>query len=94
MALPIAPLAGVALRYCAVALAAYALTQRAHAAPRDQKAEDALDRMPEGFGVRGAADSVSATGRMARTFALGSSGPAIELDARAFGRVRWRRVPR
>jgi len=92
MALPLAPVATVALRYGAVALATYALTRRIDRAPRDQRAEDAFDDTAEGATLRREPGQVNGAARMKRTIRLGTSGPGIEIDASALGRIRMRRV--
>lgn len=92
MALPLAPIAGVALRYGAVALAAYALSRTAERAHRDQRAEDAMDDLPEGLRFRKDAEQVNGAGRFVRTVRIGTSGPGIEIDASALTRIRLRRV--
>ena len=92
MALPLAPVATVALRYGAVALATYALTRRIDRAPRDQRAEDAFDDTAEGAALRREPGQVNGAARMKRTIRLGTSGPGIEIDASALGRIRMRRV--
>lgn len=92
MALPLAPIAGLALRYGAVALTAYAIARAAERAPRDQRAEDAMDDMPEGIHIRRETDRVSGAGRIVRTFRVGPGGLGIEVDATALGRIRFRRV--
>jgi len=94
MALPLAPIAGIALRYGAVALATYALSRQVTRGRIDQRAEDAMDDLPEGLTAHRPLDrdQVSGTARMKRVIRLGSSGPGIEIDATAFGRIRFRRV--
>ncbi|MBK5932650.1 hypothetical protein C8N32_12014 [Rhodovulum imhoffii] len=92
MPLPLAPFAGAALRYGAVALAVYALRSRMSPAPRDQRVEDALDDLDEGVGLRRDPGQVSGGARLRRTIRLGPDGPGVEVDATAFGRVRLRRV--
>lgn len=92
MALPLAPIAGLALRYGAVALTAYAIARAAERGPRDQRAEDAMDDLPEGVQIRRDTDRVSGAGRFRRTFRVGHDGPGIEVDATALGRIRFRRV--
>ena len=52
MPLPLAPIAGFALRYGVVAVAAYAVTRRLERAHFDQRAEDAMDDINEGLSVR------------------------------------------
>ncbi|MCK0126630.1 hypothetical protein MWU76_19725 [Gelidibacter sp. F2691] len=96
MALPLAPIAVVALRYGAVALTTYAIARSVERGRRDQRVEDALDEAPEGLTARRekAADSeqVNATARMRRVIRLGENGPGIEVDAVGFTRIRFRRV--
>ena len=94
MALPIAPLAGVALRYGAVALAAYALSRQVMHGRTDQRAEDAMDDLPEGLTAHRPydRDQMNGTLRFRRVVRLGSTGPGIEIDAALLGRVRFRRV--
>ncbi len=97
MPLPIAPIAGVALRlgvrYGAVALATYAISRAAQErGSRDQRAEDAMDDLGEGVHLRREADQVNGGGRFVRTVRLGQSGPGVEIDASALTRIRFRRV--
>lgn len=94
MALPLAPIAGVALRYGAVALAAYALTRRAGPGRVDQRAEDAMDDLPEGFTAHRPRDrdQVNASGRVRRVIRLGAAGPGVEIDLSTLTRIRFRRV--
>ena len=92
MALPLAPIAGLALRYGAVALTAYAIARVAERGHRDQRAEDAMDDLPEGVRIRREAEQVSGAGRVVRTFRVGHGGPGVEIDATAITRIRFRRV--
>ncbi|MEM8980273.1 MAG: hypothetical protein AAGD04_12365 [Pseudomonadota bacterium] len=92
MALPLAPIAGLALRYGAVAVASYALTRNVTKAHYDQRGQDALDDVEEGFAVRRDPGQTDATARMVRTVRLGKSGPGFEIDASAFGRIKVKRV--
>ncbi|MEL6519200.1 MAG: hypothetical protein AAFR34_00915 [Pseudomonadota bacterium] len=92
MPLPLAPIAGVALRYGAVAVATYALSRKMEQAPRDQRSEDAMDDVPEGVGMRRDGEQVNGAGRLKRTIRLGTTGPGVEIDATALGRIRFRRV--
>jgi hypothetical protein len=92
MALPLAPIAGLALRYGAVALTAYAIARMAERGHRDQRAEDAMDDLPEGVRLRRDAEQVSGAGRFVRTVRVGPAGPGIEIDATAITRIRFRRV--
>lgn len=92
MALPLAPIAGIALRYGAVALAAYAVTRSIEPGRRDQRGEDALDSLDEGLTFRREPEQVNGTGRFHRVIRLGESGPGLEIDATALGRIRFRKV--
>jgi hypothetical protein len=92
MALPLAPIAGLALRYGAVALTAYAIARMAERGHRDQRAEDAMDDLPEGLRIHRDADRVGGAGRLVRTFRIGGIGPGVEVDATAITRIRFRRV--
>lgn len=92
MALPLAPVAVVALRYGTLALATYAFTRQIERGRRCQKAEDAHDEVPEGVTLRSADEQLNATGRLKRVIRFGQSGPGIEVDASAFGRFRVRKV--
>ncbi|UWP89058.1 hypothetical protein [Aliiroseovarius crassostreae] len=104
MALPLAPIAVVALRYGAVAVATYAVARSVERGRRDQRAEDALDDVPEGLTLRRGlgpergpergpeCDQVNATGRLRRVFRLGENGPGIEIDAVSLTRLRFRKV--
>ena len=92
MALPLAPVAGVALRYGAVALATYAVARKINAGRRDQRAEDALDEVEEGVTLRRDGEDTGATGRFRRVIRLGQSGPGVELDITSITRIRVRRL--
>ena len=92
MALPLAPVAAVALRYGTVALATYAVARQIERGRRCQQAEDAHDKVPEGVTLRSESEQLNATGRLKRVIRLGKAGPGIEVDASAFGRFRFRRV--
>ncbi|WP_095588147.1 hypothetical protein [Actibacterium ureilyticum] len=92
MPLPLAPIAGFALRYGAVALASYAVTRKIDQGFRDQRAEDALDDTPEGVTLRQGDDQANATARFRRVFRVGPTGPGFEVDATALGRIRIRRT--
>jgi hypothetical protein len=92
MALPLAPVAGIALRYGAVALIAWAVTRAADPARRDQRAEDAHDDLPDGVGLRSESGQANLNGRLRRIVRLGPTGPGVEIDASLLGRLRMRRV--
>ncbi|MCB2116947.1 MAG: hypothetical protein KDE00_11775 [Rhodobacteraceae bacterium] len=92
MPLPLVPIAGVALRYGAVALVAYGVKRALRPGRTDQQAEDALDGMDEGLAFHRPADrgQTNAAARVRRVIRIG--GAAFEFDAAALGRFRLRRV--
>jgi len=93
MPLPLAPVAGLALRYGAVALAAYAVTRTVERGRRDQRAEDALDELEEGATLRREGDQTNAGYHFKRTIRLGTMGPGVDIDISALGRIRIRKAP-
>ncbi|KAB2887015.1 MAG: hypothetical protein F9K34_00265 [Albidovulum sp.] len=92
MPLPLAPLAGVAIRYGAVALVAYGVKRALRPGRIDQRAEDALDDVDEGLAVHRPPDrgQTSTAARFRRVFRFGET--AIEIDVAALGRLRIRKV--
>ena len=92
MPLPLAPIATIALRYGAVALATYAVTRRVSNGRRDQRAEDALDDLDEGLTLRHDAGQTNSTARYKRKIRLGANGPGVEIDITALGRIIIRKL--
>ena len=92
MPLPIAPIAGFALRYGMVAIATYAVTRRIAPGRRDQRVEDALDALDEGLTYRREVQQANATARFRRAIRFGGEGPGLEVDLSALGRLRIRRI--
>lgn len=92
MPLPLAPIAGIALRYGIVAIATYAVTRRIEGGFFDQRGEDAMNDVNEGISLRRDTGQLNGTGRFKRVIRLGSDGPGVEIDLTALGRVRFRRV--
>ncbi|WP_333827110.1 hypothetical protein [Pararhodobacter sp.] len=94
MPLPLVPLAGAALKYGGVALAAWLVTRAVAPARIDQRAEDALDAMPEGLGIRRPRDrdQSNATGRLSRQVKLPGMARPVEIDAAFYARLRTRKV--
>jgi hypothetical protein len=91
----LAPVAGLALRYGAVALTTYAALRYPAQGPHDQRAEDALDDLlAEGAAIATAAGQANGSYRLRRNVRLGSNGPGIEIDAALLGRLRIRNAPR
>jgi hypothetical protein len=92
MPLPLAPIAGFALRYGTVALATYAMTRKIAIGRRDQRAEDALDNLDEGLSVRREPGQTNTTAKFRRTIRLGENGPGVEIDISALGRFSIRKL--
>lgn len=86
------PIAGLALRYGAVALATYAITRQIQRAHYDQRGEDAMDSVNEGIGLRKDREQINATGRYVREIRLGQNGPGLRIDATALGRLRIKKI--
>ncbi|NOX73142.1 MAG: hypothetical protein GXP03_05835 [Alphaproteobacteria bacterium] len=95
MPLPLAPIAGMAARYGAVALVAYAASRRINKSQTSQASEDALDQVPEGLSTHRPQDRQQVNGalRWRRVVRAGANGPGIEIDITALGRIKFRAVP-
>jgi hypothetical protein len=95
MPVPLVPLAGVALKYGAVALAAWAaqaaLRARIAQGRTDQRAEDALDDLPDGLAAHRPRDrdQRNAAMRLQRRFRF--KGQDYDLDIAALARFRLSR---
>lgn len=92
MPLPVAPIALAALRYGPIAYAAFKVVQNVEMGRRDQRAEDLHDDTPEGFTLHRDPEHLRATGRSKRIIRFGKSGPGVEIDATAFGRIKVKKV--
>ena len=92
MGLPIAPIARIAIRYGAVAVASYAATRRLERGRRDQRAEDAMDDLEEGLFVRREKNQINGSGRFRRVIRLGRDGAGIEIDIAGHSRFKVRRI--
>ena len=92
MPLALAQIAGIALRYGIVAVAAYAVTRRIERGHFDQRADEAMDDVNEGLSVRRDAEQLNGTGRIRRVIRFGRSGKGVEFDLTALGRIRIRKV--
>ena len=96
MPLPLAPIAGLAIRYGSVALAAYAirrvLATKINTGRTDQRAEDALDETDDGLALHRPADrhQTNAAARYRRVIRWGDR--AVEIDAAALARFRIRKI--
>ena len=98
MPLPLVPLASLAarygLRYGIVALTTWTIARSISHAPHDQRAEDALDDLPEGLSAAKRDKQASGSARMKRTIRVGPNGPGVEIDISALGRLRVKGVRR
>ena len=94
MPLPLGPIAGLAIRYGAVAAFGFIMARSIRPGRTSQRAEEAMDDTPDGFTAHGLrdADQVNATARFRRVLRLTSGGPGIEIDATTLTRLRFRRV--
>ncbi|MDT8857737.1 hypothetical protein RNZ50_22355 [Paracoccaceae bacterium Fryx2] len=101
MPLPLAPIAVLALRTGLVAAAAWAVrravTRGLRPGVTDQRAEDAMDEMPEGLAIHQPGDrtdgglrQTNTAVRMIRTLRWGNTG--VEIDAALLGRLRLRKL--
>ena len=93
MPLPVAPLAGLALRYGAVAVATYAATRVLSTGRLDHRVEDAMNETDDGLTFRKDDDQANGKIRWKRTFRLGTNGPGVEIDATGFARIKVKRLP-
>ena len=86
MALPIIPLALVA--------GAVALARNVQISPIVQSVEDSLDLVPDGMAARRdkAGQQINGSYRWKRIVRFGTSGTALEIDASALGRIKFRKV--
>jgi hypothetical protein len=85
MALPLAPIAVLAAKYGAVALAGFTLVRHIQPGRTDQRVEDAFDDLDDREQMNGGV-------RFRRVVRFGTGGPGFEIDASALGRLRMRRV--
>lgn len=94
MPLPLAPIALSVAKIGGVALVAWAVSRRVQPARIDQRAEDALDDLPDGLAARRPRDREQANlnGRYLRRIRIPGMARAIEIDAAFLARLRARRV--
>lgn len=88
------PLVPIALGLGGAVLGAWAAVRRSPPARIDQRAEDALDDVPEGLATRRATDDrgqSNATLRLARTITL-PGGRRYRLDTALLARIRLTKV--
>jgi hypothetical protein len=94
MPFPLVPIAGAALSFGGVAFVTWFFARHVQPARIDQRAEDALDDLPDGLAARRPADrgQSNMTGRFRRIIRLPGEGGAIEIDASFMARLRARRL--
>ena len=94
MALPLAPIALTVARYGTVAAVVYYAARKVKLSQTDQAVEDSLDKVEEGVSAHKCRDApqANAATRWRRVIRLGDSGPGLEIDIAAMGRIRVRRV--
>ena len=90
MAFFLTPIAGVALRYAAVATAGYVLARSLPRAEPDERVETAMDDLDDGLSVSSADGAARLAGRLRRSFRLGTSG--VRIDASMLGRIKVKRL--
>jgi hypothetical protein len=88
MAIQIAPIAGLVLRYGAVACAAYVASRAVDEGRLAQPVEDEMDSTPDGVAMRRQNEQVNGSARWRRTIRLGERGPGVSVDATFLGRIR------
>ncbi len=93
MPLPLAPIAGIVLRYGLVAAAGYAASRKIGKGFHDQRAEEALDDLDEGLSVHRRPGELKGTGRLRRVIVPGGDGRRrYEIDISGIARIRVRCV--
>lgn len=86
MALPILPIA--------LAAGAVALARNVSISAVDQRVEDRLDEVGEGFAAHRdvSGNQINAAYRWKRVVRIGKTGPGFEIDASALGRLKFRKI--
>lgn len=98
MAVTIPPLAFLALRYGAVALAGYVAARHAPRGRFSRAVEAEMDAAPPGVHLArdespdGRQRQVAGSARLIRTFGTGRLGPRFRIDATALARLKIRRL--
>lgn len=88
MPVPFMPIAGIALKYGAVALTGYALARATSHGRLDQRIEDLFDETSEGVTLRTDVGQANATFRWKRALRLISTGKGVQFDAVALTRLK------
>ncbi|HID66744.1 MAG TPA: hypothetical protein EYP31_00325 [Roseibacterium sp.] len=92
MAIQIPPLAFLALRYGAVAVAGFAAARFAPRGRFPAAVETEMDAAPVGLRLRRARGQYSASARITRIWRAGRFGPRFHIDGTALARLRIRRL--
>lgn len=88
------PIALAAVKYGSVALAAWALTREGYRGRIDQRAEDALDDLPDGVTLRRPVDrdQTNLAARLRRKVTLPGFALGVEADFALLARLRLRKT--
>lgn len=92
MAIPLTPLAALALRYGTAMAIGYAA---ARAIPRGRfprAVERQMDHAPRGLRLRKARGQITGSGRFTHITRLGRIGPRFQIDGTALARLKVRRL--
>jgi len=92
MALPVAPLAFIALRSGLVAVAGYTAARLAPRGRFTPEVRAQMDAAPEGLRLRKDKGELSASAKIARGLRAGRFGPRLRVEGTALARLRIRRV--
>jgi hypothetical protein len=92
LALQIPPLAFLALRYGAVAVAGFAAARFAPRGRLSQAVEAEMNAAPDGLQVCKAPGQLAAAGKITKTWSVGRFGPRFSMDGTALARLRIRRL--
>jgi hypothetical protein len=92
MALNIPPIAFLALRYGAVAVAGFTAARLARRGRLSPAVEAEMDAAPDGVQLCKSPGQLAAAGKMTRTLQAGPFGPKFRIDGTALGRLRIKRL--
>ncbi len=90
MAAPLAPAAGIALKYLTIAAAGYAFARMLPNTAPDARAEAALDAMPDGLNASADDEATRASFRWRKVLRIGTIGATI--DAAVLARLKVTRA--
>lgn len=92
MAIQIPPLAFIALRYGAVAVAGFAASRYAQRGRLSPAVEAEMDAAPDGVQVCKSPGQLAAAGKFTKDWRAGRFGPRFRMDGTALARLRIRRL--